>query len=328
MSKAEPTELSLEGIAADVGRHTTEAFALLANETRLAILLALWNAYDPQAETSTVRFSDIFERVDYDDPGNLRYHLEKLQGQFIRHEGAGEGYKIRTTGLKFVRSILAGAGVQDATVEPAEIDQACPFCDAPTTISYRDGLVIHACTECEGSEPDRATIEGLLSMVPFDPTGLTDRSPEEIRAASTVAAIRGAQTLFDGLCPACSGPVDGWFEYCPNHEASGTCEHCGSKRIVRARFECRICRNHKIEPPEGLALMHPAVVSFYDDHGISTRIRADDVETVYRFYALLDGHEVEVVTEEPLRIEVTVIQDGDEIRLVFDDTVNVVDIRR
>lgn len=328
MAKAGPAELSLDGLAADVGGQTTDAFALLADETRLAILLALWDAYDPQAETSSVRFSDIFERVDYDDPGNLRYHLEKLQGQFIRQEGPGGGYKIRTTGLKFVRSILAGAGVQDATVEPTEIDQGCPFCGAPTIISYRDGLVIHACSECEGSEPDRAPIDGLLSMVPFDPAGLTDRSPEEIRAASTVAAVRGAQTLFDGLCPACSGPVDGWFEYCPDHETSGTCANCGSKHVARARFECRICRNHKIEPLEQLALLHPAVTSFYDDHGISTRIRADDVETVNQFYELLDGHEVEVISQEPLQIEVTVCRDGDEIRLLFDDTVNVVDIRR
>lgn len=328
MSKAGPAELSLDGIVSDVGSQTTEAFALLADETRLAILLALWDAYDPQSETSTVRFSDIFERVDYDDPGNLRYHLEKLQGQFIRQEASGEGYKIRTTGLKFVRSILAGAGVQDAAVEPTEIDQGCPFCGAPTTISYRDGLVIHACTECAGSDPDRATIEGLLSMVPFDPAGLTNRSPEEIRAASIVATVRGTQTLFDGLCPACSGPVDGWFDFCPNHETSGTCDHCGSKHVARASFECRICRNHKIEPPEGLALMHPAVISFYEEHGISTRLRADDIETVNRFYELLDGHEVEVVSEEPLRIEVTISHDKDEIRLLFDDTVKVVDIRR
>lgn len=324
----ESTELPIEAAVGEAGPHTTEAFALLADETRLAILLALWDAYDPQADDNTVRFSEVFDRVDYDDPGNLSYHLEKLEGQFVRQQAEGEGYKIRTTGLKFVRSIIAGAGVQDVTLEATEIDQACPLCGAPTTVSYRDGLVIHACTECEGTAPERTDTEGLLSMVSFDPAGLTDRSPEEIRAASMVAALRAAQSLFDGLCPACSGPVDGWLEYCTNHDATGICEECGMKIAARARFQCRICRNHKIDPLQGLALFHPAVASFYDDHGVSTRVRADAFETVKRFYDLMDTHEVELVSEEPPRAEVTATCDGDEIGLVFGDTVSVVDVHR
>jgi Zn-finger nucleic acid-binding protein len=328
MSNAQSTELSLDTAVGEAGTHTADAFALLADETRLTILLALWEAYDPQADDNTVPFSEIFDRVDYDDPGNLSYHLEKLEGQFVRQQAEGEGYKIRTTGLKFVRAIIAGAGIQDVALEASEIDQACPFCGASTTISYRDGLVVHACTECDGAVPEQTDTEGLLSMVPFDPAGLTDRSPEEIRAASTVAALRGAQTLFDGLCPACSGPVESWFEYCEHHDSADTCEHCQSKVVARAHFQCRICRNHKIEPPQGLALFHPAVASFYDDHGVSTRIRADDFETVTRFYDLMNTHEVELVSEEPLRVEVAASRDGDEIRLTFDETVSVVDVSR
>jgi len=322
------TELPIEDAVGEAGTHTTEAFALLADETRLAILLALWEAYDPQAEDNSVRFSEIFDRVDYDDPGNLSYHLEKLEGQFVQQQAQGEGYEIRTTGLKLIRSIIAGAGVQDVTLEATEIDQACPFCGASTTISYQDGLVIHTCTECEGATPERTDTEGLLSMIPFDPVGLRDRSPEEIRAASTVAALRGAQALFDGLCPACSGPVDGWFEYCTDHDATGICEACGTKVPVRARFQCRVCRNHKVDPLQGLALFHPVVVSFYDDHGVSVRVQADDFETVKRFYDLMDSHEVKLVSTEPPRAEVAVAYSDDEMQLIFDDTVSVVDVHR
>lgn len=324
----ESTDLPIDAVAGEAGLHTAEAFALLADETRLAILLALWDAYDPQADDDTVPFSEIFERVEYDDPGNLSYHLEKLEGQFVQQQAGGEGYRIRTTGLKLIRTVIAGAGVQDTTLEPNEIDHRCPLCDAPTTVSYRDGVVIHACTACDGAAPERTDTDGLLSVSPFDPAGLTDRTPEEIRAASTVATLRRAQTLFDGLCPACSGPVDGWFEYCADHDATGTCENCQLQFAARARFQCRICRNHKVEPPEGLVLFHPAVASFYDDHGVSTRVRADDVETVRRLYDLMDGHEVAVVSEEPLRVEVSVTYDGDEIRLTFDDAVHVVNVRR
>lgn len=324
----ESTDLPIDAAAGEAGLHTTEAFALLADETRLAILLALWEAYDPQADDNTVPFSEIFDHVDYDDPGNLSYHLQKLEGQFVQQQGEGEGYRIRTTGLKLVRSVIAGAGVQDMTLEPSEIDQQCPLCGAPTTISYRDGLVIHSCTECDGAAPEQSDTDGLLSMAPFDPAGLIDRTPEKIQAASTIATLRRAQTLFDGLCPACSGSVDGWFEYCGDHDTTETCENCQLRFAARARFQCRICRNHKIQPPQGLVLFHPAVASFYDDHGVSTRVRADDVGTVTRFYDLMDEHEVAVVSEEPLRVVVTATYNDDEIQLTFDDTVSAVDVRR
>lgn len=322
------TNLPIEAEAGEAGVHTTEAFALLADETRLAILLALWEAYDPQAADNTVPFSEIFDRVDYDDPGNLSYHLEKIEGQFVQQEAEGEGYKIRTTGLKLVRSVIAGAGVQDTTREPSEIDQQCPLCGAPTTISYRDGLVIHTCTKCDGAAPEQSDTDGLLSMTPFDPAGLTDRTPGEIRAASAVATLRRVQTLFDGLCPACSGSVDGRFEYCTDHNTIGTCDHCQMKFAAQARFQCRTCRNHKIEPPQGLVLFHPAVASFYDDHGVSTRVRADDVGTVTRFYNLMDEHEITIVSEEPLRVVVTATYNDDKIQVAFDDTVSVVNAQR
>ena len=321
-------DLPIDAAAGRAGPHTTEAFALLADETRLAILLALWAAYDPQADDGAVPFSTIFDRVDYDDPGNLRYHLEQLEGPFVRRGDAGEGYEIRTTGLQFVRSIIAGAGVQDASLGPTELEEPCPFCGAPTTISYRDGLVVHACTECAGAARSTATVDGVLSMTPFDPAGLTDRSPAALRAASTVAAVRGARTMFDGLCPACSGRVDGWFEYCPDHDDPGPCSRCGHRTPARARFQCRVCRNHKVAPAEGVALFHPAVVGFYDAHGVSTRLRADDPRSVARYYDLMDDHDVAVVAEDPLRVDVSVARDGDAVALTFDETVRVVDVHR
>jgi DNA-binding transcriptional ArsR family regulator len=324
----ESPELPIEAPVGEAGHHTTEAFALLADETRLAILLALWDAYDPQADDNTVRFSELFDRVDYEDPGNFSYHLEKLDGPFVRQDADGKGYCLRTTGLKFVRSIIAGAGVQDVSLEAVEIDQECPFCGALTTIGYRDGLVIHACTECVGAAPEESEREGLLSMVPFDPAGLTDRSPREVRAASMIGALRGAQSMFEGVCPACSGSVDGWLEYCSDHAETGICEACGRKGPARAHFRCRTCRNHKIDPLEGLALFHPAVASFYDDHGISTRVHADEFDTVKRVYDLMDDHAVELVSVEPARAGVTATCDSDEIRLTFDETVRVVDVDR
>lgn len=325
MTDKPDTELPLDVSAGEAGSHATDAFALLGNETRLAILLALWEAYDPHSTDNAVRFSELFDRVDYDDPGSFSYHLQQLEGQFVRQLGEDHGYELRVPGRRFVQTVIAGAGVQDATLEPTVIDQACPFCDAPTAIQYEDGLLVHVCTDCEGVSAD-AGVPGFLSAVPLDPAGLTGRTPEQVRAASRVAAWRQTQFMFDGLCPACSSPVDGRLEYCSDHAPDGICPECGSKYTALARFECQVCKNHNVSSPQALALFHPAVVAFYDNHGVSTRFRADESESVRRVFDLMGGHEMALRSEDPLRVAVTVTHAGDQLRVTFDETVTVVDV--
>lgn len=319
---------SLEAGSDVAGQPAVEAFDLLGNETRLAILLALWEEYDPHATDNRVPFSQIFDRIDHDDRGNVSYHLTKLTGQFVKQRTERGGYELRETGLKFVRAVIAGAGVQDIELERTEIDQACPFCGASTAVSYRDGVVVHACTECVGAETAETDTEGFLSAVPFDPAGLTGRTAEEIRTASAVAALRQVQSLFDGLCPACSGPVESWLECCPDHEQTGGCDRCGMQFAAWARFECRICKNHSTTSPKSLSVFHPAVVSFYDDHGVSTRIQADDFESVQRLFDLLDCHEMELRSRDPPRVAVRVGRNGDEVCLTFDESANVAGVHR
>jgi hypothetical protein len=322
-----PTGSPLDAAAGTVDSHATEAFALLADETRLAILLALWEEYDPH-EDDDVSFTRLFERTGYEDRGNFSYHLEKLKGTFVEQYTERGGYELTTTGLKLVRAVVAGTGVRRRTLEASEVDQACPLCGASTVVGYRDGLVSWACTECEGVAPEEIETEGALGLVQFEPAGLTDRSPEELRAASMLAARRKGRSLFDGLCPTCSGPVDGWLHCCPDHERNGVCERCGRQYGVLARFTCRICEEYGVVSPKRLALFHPAVVAFYDDHGVSTRLQAGDFESATRVYDLVDDHELDVVAEDPPRVTVTAAVDGDEVRLTFDETVDVVDVVR
>ena len=58
-----PTNSPLEAAAGVAGTDATEAFGLLANETRLAILLALWEAKEPEKPRSeqAVPFSELYE---------------------------------------------------------------------------------------------------------------------------------------------------------------------------------------------------------------------------------------------------------------------------
>jgi hypothetical protein len=213
-------------------------------------------------------------------------------------------------------------------MEPTEIDQPCPLCGAPTVISYRDGVLFWACTECEGPTPEATDTDGFLSAGPFDPAGLVDRPPEEIRLASLAKNQHKQRLMSDGFCPDCTGSVESWLEVCTDHDPAGICEHCGRKYAAWARFQCQVCKRHGISSPKTLALFHPAVIGFYDDHGISIRARADDFENARRIYEYMHDHGMELVSEDPIRVRVTAALEGDEIRLTFDETASVVEVDR
>lgn len=56
MSGSNRPKSPLEAAIGVAGEPATEAFSLLANETRIAILLALWDAYDPYAVENSVPY--------------------------------------------------------------------------------------------------------------------------------------------------------------------------------------------------------------------------------------------------------------------------------
>lgn len=316
----------LEAAAGAAGRHATEAFALLGNETRLAILLALWERHDPGDSDIAVRFSELYDSIDYDNPGNFSYHLEQLDGQFIRKHPDDEGYELRHTGLEVVQSVIAGAGVEDTSLDPTEIDRPCPYCGAPTAVSYEDGVCYQVCTECDGVTTRDGLPDGYLNSIPFDPAGLTDRSAEELFAAAEIAAYRHMRTMFEGLCSACSGPVDAWLEICADHDVEGVCQHCGRVPAYTAQFQCRVCKDFHGTTPDVLTVFHPAVIAFYYDHGVSPRWHAEK-HAGFSYVGDHDpDHDLELVSEDPPRVAVTISLDGDELRMTFDETVTVVDV--
>jgi DNA-binding transcriptional ArsR family regulator/Zn-finger nucleic acid-binding protein len=327
MADAEPTESPLKAAAGTASPEAADAFGILADETRLAILLALWEEYDPHADDN-VPFSKLFQRTGYEDRGNFSYHLEKLEGKFVEQHADRGGYELSTPGLKIVRAVIAGTGVGNATLEASEIDQACPLCDASTVVSYRDGLVLWSCTECDGVAPDEIETDGALGLVQFEPAGLANWTAEELRAASMLEVRQRARSLFNGLCPTCSSPADGWLQCCPDHDQNGVCDHCGMQYRVLARFQCRICEEYGVTSPKRLALFHPTVVAFYDDHGISTRLQAEDFDSAKRVHDLVDDHELNVVSEDPPRVTVRASLNGDDVQLTFDETVTVIDADR
>lgn len=100
-----------------------EAFSVLGDETRLAILRTLGDAADP------LSFSALFDRVDYDDPSNFNYHLKKLTDHFV-HKTA-DGYVLRQAGRRVVEAVLAETPAAEPRLERTQIDRPCFLCDAP-----------------------------------------------------------------------------------------------------------------------------------------------------------------------------------------------------
>jgi hypothetical protein len=312
------------------GRRATEAFKIIGNKTRLAILLALWEAYEPHAEENAVTFTELRNRVGIRQGAQFNYHLDKLVGRFVRK--TDEGYELRRSGRKLVQSIIAGTGIEDPVLEPTEIDAPCPFCDAPTVVTYERSYVYRVCTECDGdTDPKDEHPRGVLSGWTFEPTGLSDRTAEEVYAASTVKTFSRIALRFEGICPDCSGRVEWSFDVCGDHDPSsnGLCPECGRKRAVVAREACTVCKSAGVGSPGIKTLFHPAVVAFYYDHGIEVGFSGDtDYADVVRTLDLAEGLEEEVVSTDPLRVRVTFSHDGDELHLLLDEDMSVVEVVR
>jgi DNA-binding transcriptional ArsR family regulator len=96
-----------------------EAFDLLGDETRLAILRALADRQREAPDDPALSFTELRQRAGVDDSGLFNYHLEKLVGRFVRH--TPEGYELGYRGQRVLRSPTVEENGTDA-------DDGCPVC--------------------------------------------------------------------------------------------------------------------------------------------------------------------------------------------------------
>jgi len=327
MEDSDSTESPLAAAAGVAGPHATDTFTLLGDETRLAILLALWEAYEPHTEHNAVSFSELRERVGLRQGTQFNYHLDKLVGRFVRK--TDDGYELRRPARKLVQSIIAGTGIEEVRFEPTEIDASCEFCGASTAITYENSYVYQVCTNCRGeAAPGEAHPSGLLIAWTFEPTGVSDRTAEELFAASTIKNLSRIGLRFENVCPECSGRVEWSLDICEDHDpaSDGVCPHCGSAQAIIARETCSVCKSSGRGSPGIKVLLHPAVIAFYYDHGIEIGFTGTTAVTdVIRMLELVEAFEEEVVSQDPPRVRVTASCDDDELRLLLDERLNVID---
>jgi hypothetical protein len=300
-----------------------EAFQLLSDETRLEILAALWEAHDPM-DPSPMRFADLRERVTADDPGGIYYHLDKLTTHFVRR--TEDGYELRESGKRIVRMLLSGTAIDDPEIDPVAVDISCWYCGGQPEWSYREGWRYLECTSCDARCVESLP-PGVISKSEFPPSGLRDRTPNEINRADRIWGAHRRTSVIDGVCPDCAGdmPVDS-IQICEDHrpdlEEYQFCETCGSIFWMLVSHVCEGCKYRWRMPTLFYPTREPAVVAFYHDHGVEF-----DLATYEQRTNILDYRE-EVLSEDPIRIRITVPMDDDELQLTYDDRMAVVEEAR
>lgn len=301
-----PVGGQVEAAAETVDERATEAFALLANEVRLSILLALWEAYDPANPGATVAFSDLRERVGARDSGNFNYHLGKLDERFVARRS--DGYVLLPAGLKLVQTVVGDAG-HEGNLPEATVDVDCHLCGAETAITYREGWLYHVCTACSGGLKGYVDgyPSGTLFAEPFPAAALGDRTPEAVFAAGVFALVQSMRTKAGGLCPGCSSAIETDVAICATHDPDPgeRCATCGYVTEVRIHWTCPTCKYAGGTSPATVGMLLPESVAAYAAAGVRFATDGTDFDDAVRTLEIVRAATETVVSTDPLRVRVT-----------------------
>lgn len=273
-----------------------EAFAILGNDLRVDILLAVADAERPGYAQQGVQFSKIKGRVGVEDAGRLNYHLDKLRGHFLRR--TDEGYRLRYAGWRVVRVVEAGS-YHEQLERAFDAPGSCYACDGSLRARTGDGWLGIRCVDCEV----------VHTAHPLPPWLLRERSEEDILRALDADVRHRMSLVADRLCPECLG------------ETRVTVREDVPKEWdidVIPQFRCTHC-SYWFHPPFGLlALDEPTVVEFLERHG------TDPAEHPYWVISLcVNPAHLTVESRDPWRLALSATRDDETLRVTFDDTAAV-----
>ncbi|MFC6952831.1 helix-turn-helix domain-containing protein [Halorubellus litoreus] len=284
------------------------AFKTVGNETRLAILDVLWGP----GPAEPMPFGELRKAVGMRDGSQFNYHLRKLvDGGFIGKDDDGR-YYIHQAGARVICTITTGYLTTHPELDPFETDGRCYACDGALAANYTGEMFFVRCVDCET----------LHTFGPFPPNAVLDRTPADALMAFEHVR-RTVKSLADaGICSICNGSMDRtvartWAEvpiWSPvlDETAGGA---------VRAWSVCSHCGVWVFVTPGESVLEHPAVVDLYRAHGV-------DLRSVPR-WALpwtIDESCLDVVSDDPFEVRVTIDLDGDVRVLTLDEAFDVVGV--
>lgn len=319
--------LSMETVTDPHVRETAEeAFAVLGNETRLAILFALWEhrSTDVHVPQQPLTFAELRKAVGLRDGSQFNYHLKPLLGQYVTKRD--DGYILRREGERVVGAILAGTFTDEVLFDAEPRDEPCPLCGGPTVFECNTertlGLFAVRCTECEGAFGG-VGFDGALSLTDsLSPTGTRTRDPEEFYAAHQVEVKHDIMSAVEGVCPDCTGTMSVTPRVCADHhvEPGRRCASCDTIYEVQFVRVCDVCHLLVGGPSSRCLLTEPQVLGFLDERG---------------YDPWDDGYPIElevverqtVLSEEPFELEVVLAADGDRLVATLDGAGAVTDLR-
>jgi hypothetical protein len=276
----------------DGGVTADRAFSLLSDETRIAILQALW-----EAPSEGVTFTDLRAMVGNPNSGQFNYHLGKLRGQFVQKHD--DEYGLTQAGRDVVRAVAAGTLTDRSVTDPRRIDGDCVACGGVLTVRYDEYATV-ACGDCGET----------VMWNEFPPAGLDGRSAAEVARAFD----RWTRNRFDlamaGICPTCASTM------------TSSLDDTGDGRLW-TDHACGTCRYEARVPLYGHVVGHPAFVSWFYERGV------DVTDLPYwELQALAQGFEERVHSSSPWAATVTAELDGDYLRFTLDEAFAVTDVER
>ncbi|NHN60995.1 MULTISPECIES: winged helix-turn-helix domain-containing protein [Halorussus] len=285
-------------------RTADEAFALLADPTRVDVLRAVARAQHDRDGLGTgpaqLGFSEIRDRIDVDSTSRLSYHLGELAGTFLRKRGGR--YSLTPAGEQVVRFVLAEGYERLGDVDPREADGACPYCGETALVArLRDQFFS---VECESCDRPVAGYPVTPAMVESDADLLASVAR---RQAADYAQIRR------GTCPECGGSLSTEVREVPEPSFPDADPYL-------AVDACEICLRRYSGPLTYGVAYHPASVAFHWDRGV-------DVSTagMWEFHEHLRAGRwtSERTATDPDAFEVVLRRGDDALRARLDAAANV-----
>lgn len=271
-----------------------DAFGLLADETRLAIVEALIDsAFESMGDP--VSFSDLRRSVGVDDAGKFNYHLGRLQPQFV--EKQADGYVPRFAALEAVGAARAGTFTELPEERRAELDVDCHECGNPLEGVHRGSSIRVQCED-----------DGWFFQSIVPPRTAAERSVQEVVRYAIRDTQREIEKLVDGVCMLCGGPIE--------KTVPGEASFVGDESAVTAELDCTHCA-YRMQIPIAVSLIrHPAVVAHHWRHGVDLRD-----EPIFAPNFVGPGH-VTVEREDPFQATVDVGCGGESIQVRIDGDLN------
>ncbi|MFB9807611.1 helix-turn-helix domain-containing protein [Haladaptatus pallidirubidus] len=265
--------------------NSAEAFSLLGDSTRLAILRSLWEAQQDRNK-KTVPFEVLRERVGVADSGRFNYHLGKLTNRFITQ--TDDGYQLRYAGTRVVGALLEGTYAPGNDLD-VPTEGSCPECNSGLRIRYQDERVHVVCSACDHCLSDFGVPPGVLG----------DRDEEELSCIVDTHLRTLLGRARRGICPNCSGPMTtyvGNIDGVPLAFEEETEPPLSDGPPVS--LLCDRCQDLIGTVPVGLLLDDPLVVSFLHNHGINP-----EEMPAWQLVDKLDT-ETTVTSEDPYQVAV------------------------